>query len=144
MKIIINRGIEKLLTRILIYKNGNRYGVSVTDSITIDSNEGDTIVIKLKSLDITTVTIASFVCVSKNDIIFIYPSIPYKIWDAMNFIILPYSCMLLASLRLCVQSEIFGWGCTSLFGLTAISLICQKLSVYVPVIKKRMYIMNRL
>lgn len=144
MKIIINKGIEKQFSRTLIYKNGNQCGTACADMVTLDTNEGDTILIKLKSPDTTTATVASFVCGSKDDVLHVAPTTLHKTWNALNFILLPYSCMLLATLRLGITSETLEYVCTSMIALTALSLLCQKFSMHVPFLKKRMYAVSKL
>lgn len=144
MKVIINRGTDKLLSRILVYKNDNKYETHTTDILTLDAKEGDNILIKSKSLDFLSATIATFVCESKDDILYIYPTILSKIWNAVNYIILPYSCLFLESLRLVITSETFKWFCVFMIALTALSVVCQKLSMHILFLRKRMYVLSRI
>lgn len=83
MKIIVNRGLDNIFTRIRVFKNGHLMVVcpKERDYCELDAMDGDRIVVKLKY-----VTVASFVYREGQDVFYISPTRMSKIWSWLNFL----------------------------------------------------------
>ncbi len=140
MKIIINRGFDKLLTKIIVFKNEREVNAChfQNDYCALDAIEGDRIVVKLKFPDTSTVTIASFIYHRGNDIYYVYPTTLCKIWELLTYAVLPYTGLLLLALRAAINSEAYSWFCAAIIALTALSLVCLKTCVLLPSMRKRL------
>ena len=141
MKIIVNRGIGKTLTRILVFKNSE----SIMDCpikkdyCEFDAKEGDQIVIKLKSLDTFTLTIASFVYHEGKDTFYVGPTMVCKSWELANYRIFPYFCLLFLTFRVAIESDTYERFCASMIVLTALSLMCLQFCILIPFMQKRLF-----
>lgn len=74
MKIIVNRGFENMLARVVVFKNARPIIVCPIqkDFCEMDAKEGDRIEIKLKALGMISQTLASFTYQEGKDTIYIY------------------------------------------------------------------------
>ena len=81
MRIIVNRGIDNIFTRIRVFKNGQLMAAcpKERDYFELDAMDGDRMVVKLKY-----VTVASFVYREGQDVFYISPTRMSKIWSWLN------------------------------------------------------------
>mgnify|MGYP004443278663 FL=1 len=140
MKVIINRGFDRCTAKPIIFINGNKYVFTNTcDIIECDTKAGDIINVKLMSLDATTVSIGKFICSGELSICHIGPSVFCKIWELVNYKILPYFSIIFLVLKSAIHSTNYNWFCTSMVVLTALSLFCFKMCMLIPCIRKNFY-----
>lgn len=109
MKIIVNRGFNKIFSRIIILKNSQEIIVcsSIKDYYEIDAKKGDRIVVKLKAFSTFTSQIANFVCNDEYDTYYICPTIVLRGWELLNFKVLPYFSLLFLVLKISIMSELY-------------------------------------
>ena len=140
MKIIANRGFDKLLTRIIVLRNAEEttVGYFKNDCCELDAKDGDHIVVKLRYLDTSAVTIASFVYHTGNDVYYVCPTRMCRIWELLNYCILPYTCLLLLALEVAVECEAYAWFCVAMTVLMLVSLLGLKISMLIPSMRKRL------
>ena len=141
MKIIVNRGIDKLYTKIVILKNSKKIAVCpfIVDHCIFDTKEGDKIEVKLKLLDTSTITIASFVCNVVGETCYVSPSMMYKRWELVNFKVLPFFCTLFFLIQLISKSNVYEWCFTIMLVITVLSLICSQLCSIIPSTRNKIY-----
>ena len=120
MKIIVNRGLDNIFTRIRVFKNGHLMVVcpKERDYCELDAMDGDRIVVKLKY-----VTVASFVYREGQDVFYISPTRMSKIWSWLNFFIFPYLTLVLFVFKAMIVSDAYGLLCTGMLVLTVLSLM---------------------
>lgn len=138
MHIIINRGFENQLTRIIVFKN-QEIATSLSfkkDHYNIDANEGDQFSIQLRVLGLHDISIADFSYQPGLDIHYITESWRYKVWEFANYKMLPYLCLLLLGFRSVVESEQYDWICACAIVLTTLSLISFQLCLRCPITRK--------
>ena len=109
MRIIVNRGIDNIFTRIRVFKNGQLMAAcpKERDYFELDAMDGDRIVVKLKY-----VTVASFVYREGQDVFYISPTRMSKIWSWLNFFIFPYLTLVLFVFKAMIVSDAYGLLCT--------------------------------
>ena len=90
MKIIVNRGFENMLARVVVFKNARPIIVCPIqkDFCEMDAKEGDRIEIKLKALGMQ--TLASFTYQEGKDTVYIWPTLLCKRWEVASYRVLPY------------------------------------------------------
>jgi len=120
MRIIVNRGLDNIFTRIRVFKNGHLMVVcpKERDYCELDAMDGDRIVVKLKY-----VTVASFVYREGQDVFYISPTRMSKIWSWLNFFIFPYLTLVLFVFKAMIVSDAYGLLCTGMLVLTVLSLM---------------------
>lgn len=120
MKIIVNRGLDNIFTRIRVFKNGHLMVVcpKERDYCELDAMDGDRIEVKLKY-----VTVASFVYREGQDVFYISPTRMSKIWSWLNFFIFPYLTLVLFVFKAMIVSDAYGLLCTGMLVLTVLSLM---------------------
>lgn len=120
MKIIVNRGLDNIFTRIRVFKNGQLMAAcpKERDYFELDAMDGDRIVVKLKY-----VTVASFVYREGQDVFYISPTLMSKIWSWLNFFIFPYLTLVLFVFKAMIVSDAYGLLCTGMLVLTVLSLM---------------------
>lgn len=123
MKIIVSRDLDKIFTKIEVFKNEQKIMLSPIgkDYCVLDAKEGDQIVIRLKYL-MGMYTIASFVYHEGLDTFYVSTTKKYKIWMLVNCI-LAYLNIFLVGIKSAVNSEVYDWFCTVMVVLMALSLI---------------------
>lgn len=146
MKIIINRGFEKILTKIVVFKNGQEIIVcpAKKDYCELDAKEGDQIVIKLNSINTFVLTVASFTYHEGNDVFYISPTKAYKIWELLNFKIFPYLSLLFLAFTVVIESDMYKWFCIGMIVLTALSFICLQTCMMTSFMEKKWFKLNYL
>lgn len=97
MKIIVNRGFDKLFARIVIGKDAQKTISCPTqqDYYDLDTKKGEQIVVKLRYPSTFTYTIASIDADDDNQVYYICPTGLFKKWTALNYMLLPGICLLL-------------------------------------------------
>lgn len=140
MKIIVNKGFCNSFSRIIVSRNDNENivcpaGESVCE---FESTEGERISVKLRFIDTFSPTICTFIGRRECEIVFVETSGVYRVLDKVTYV-LPYACLFLLALRLSVTSEVFGWVCAIITAVTALLLICLKLSVYIAPVRRRIF-----
>ena len=125
MKIIVNRGFENMLARVVVFKNARPIIVCPIqkDFCEMDAKEGDRIEIKLKALGMISQTLASFTYQEDKDTIYIQPTLLCKRWEMANYRVLPYLSLLFLVLQSVTTSAACKWLCTGVLVLTALSLL---------------------
>ncbi|CCX67061.1 putative uncharacterized protein [Prevotella sp. CAG:1058] len=120
MKIIVNRGIDNIFTRIRVFKNGQLMAAcpKERDYFELDAMDGDRIVVKLKY-----VTVASFVYREGQDVFYISPTRMSKIWSWLNFFIFPYLTLVLFVINAMIVSDAYDFLCIGMLVLTVLSLM---------------------
>lgn len=141
MRIIINCGYNHSLSKIIILKNGQHATTySPNEGVyELDAKEGDSISIKLRSLDFFSPTIYTFRYNANHNILYLKPSNIYNIWDLYTCIILPYVCLFLLALKSIFTTEIYSYFCAGIITMTALSLICLKTIDYIPYIRRNIF-----
>ena len=123
MKIIINRGFCMNLSRIVVLRNSQKvvdYKID-NDICEFKAEKGDRIEVKLRNLDATLSSVASFVCHDGNATVSVSPTMLTRRWEMANYKILPYLSILLIVFRVVVKSEMFVWLGTAVLILTVVS-----------------------
>lgn len=120
MKIIVNRGLDNIFTRIRMFKNEHLMVVcpKERDYFELYAKDGDRIEVKLKY-----VTVASFVYREGQDVFYISPTRMSKIWSWLNFFIFPYLTLVLFVFKAMIVSDAYGLLCTGMLVLTVLSLM---------------------
>ncbi len=141
MKIIVIRGIGKIFTKIVVFKNGEQVAVCpMRDNYCeIDAKEGDKIVVGLKSIGNTGQVLASFVYHNGNDVLLICPTDLCRKWETANFMVLPVLCMLFFILAKAIESDACEWLFTGTFVLTVLSIICIQSCPFYPSLQNKMF-----
>ncbi len=142
MKIIVNRGFTNILSKIVVYKNSQKITeCSINeDCCDFDANDGDQVIVKLKYLDSSSSTIASFSVHSGYRTFYVGPTITWKILELVIFKTFPWLlCPLFFILKIAVRSDLSDWFFTSIVVLTVLSLISLELSMRVPCVMKKMF-----
>lgn len=141
MKIIVNRGFERFLTRVVVFKNAQEIVACPIkkDYCEFSAKEGDQIVIKLKSLGASALTVACFDYHEWKDTFYVGPTMLCKIWELFNFKILPYICLLLLAIGAAIESDTYSWFCAGMIVLTALSLIIFLACMLIHPMRKRLF-----
>lgn len=141
MKIIVNRGFDKIFTRILVFKNTQEIisYPSKRDHCEFETKEGDRIFVKLKYPSTFTFTIASIDCNGYNDTFYICPTRLFKKWALMNYMLLPGVCLLFYVLQKTNLSDLYNCFFAGLMVLWALSLVCMGFCKYIPFMRKKMF-----
>lgn len=123
MKIIVNRGFENMLARVVVFKNARPIIICPIqkDFCEMDAKEGDRIEIKLKALGMISQTLASFTYQEDKDTIYIQPTLLCKRWEVASYRVLPYFSLLLLVLQSVTTSAACKWLCAGFLVLTALS-----------------------
>lgn len=143
MKIIINKTINKLASKLVVIKNDrqveNFRKDKDDDFCELKCNEGDSIVIRLKSFCSLSAPVAKYICHDDNDIVYVGPTHICKIWEMVNFKILPYFTLFFVVLEFSFKSISYSWFCAVMVVLTALSLIVMQLGMHFPFMTNRLY-----
>lgn len=125
MKIIVNRGFENMLTRVVVFKNARPIIVCPIqkDFCEIDAKEGDRIEVKLIALGMISQRLVSFNFQEGKDTVYIRPTMLCKRWEMANYRVLPYLSLLLLVLQSVTTSAACKWLCAGVLVLTALSLL---------------------
>lgn len=140
MKIIVNRGFDKLFARIVIGKDAQKTISCPTqqDYYDLDTKKGEQIVVKLRYPSTFTYTIASIDTDDDNQVYYICPTGLFKKWTALNYMLLPGICLLLFILKIAVPGL-----CDHIFAgsmaLWALSLICMGFCQHFPLTRKNIF-----
>ena len=96
MKIIVNRGFENMLARVVVFKNARPIIICPIqkDFCEMDAKEGDRIEIKLKALGMISQTLVAFTYQEDKDTIYIQPTLLCKRWQAIAFYLILVCCLL--------------------------------------------------
>lgn len=139
MKIIVNRGFDKSLMKITIYKNGQEKAFipRMKDYCELGAKEGDKIDIKIRQGG--NFTIASFNCHNAYETLYISPTKPLRRWTEANYRIFPAFFLLFFVLKTGIKSDVLDLYGAATAVLWALSLICMGFSIYFPSIRKEMY-----
>ena len=139
MKIIVNRGFENMLARVVVFKNARPIIVCPIqkDFCEMDAKEGDRIEIKLKALGMQ--TLASFTYQEGKDTVYIWPTLLCKRWEVASYRVLPYFSLLFVVLQAVIKSVAYGWFCAGLLVLTALSLMCLEVCKSIPSMRSRLF-----
>lgn len=141
MQIIINRGINNALSKVIVFKNSTEVASCAykEDCIDLDVTQNDLIEIKLRLLDSSSLTISSFTYQAGFEGVYVGGSKVYRICELIAYSILPYLCMLFLVLRSSVTSEAYEWFCASFVVVTALTLVGLKVGMLFPALRKKMY-----
>ena len=125
MKIIVNRGFENILARVVVFKNARPIIVCPVqkDFCEIDAKEGDRIEVKLIALGMISQRLVSFNFQEGKDTVYIRPTMLCKRWEMANYRVLPYLSLLLLVLQSVTTSAACKWLCAGVLVLTALSLL---------------------
>jgi len=125
MKIIVNRGFENMLARVVVFKNARPIIVCPIqkDFCEIDAKEGDRIEVKLIALGMISQRLVSFNFQEGKDTVYIRPTMLCKRWEMANYRVLPYLSLLLLVLQSVTTSAACKWLCAGVLVLTALSLL---------------------
>ncbi len=125
MKIIVNRGFENMLARVVVFKNARPIIVCPVqkDFCEIDAKEGDRIEVKLIALGMISQRLVSFNFQEGKDTVYIRPTMLCKRWEMANYRVLPYLSLLLLVLQSVTTSAACKWLCAGVLVLTALSLL---------------------
>lgn len=136
MKLIVNRGFENLLSKVIVYKNGIAVGAIPvkSDHITFNAQAGDTIVVRVRSAFFCSWNLTSFVCQPEKDTYLLSPSMLCKVWEAMNYWVLPYLYLLLKILPL---PGGYQWIATGVIVLLAVSLVSSQVYKAIPTTRQK-------
>lgn len=139
MKIIVNRGFENMLARVVVFKNARPIIVCPIqkDFCEMDAKEGDHIEIKLKALGM--ISLASFTYQEGKDTIYIHPTLLCKRWEVASYRVLPYFSLLFVVLQAVIKSVAYGWFCAGILVLTALSLIGLEVCKSIPSMRSRLF-----
>jgi hypothetical protein len=139
MKIIVNRGFENMLARVVVFKNARPIIVCPIqkDFCEMDAKEGDRIEIKLKALGMQ--TLASFTYQEGKDTVYIWPTLLCKRWEVASYRVLPYFSLLFVVLQAVIKSVAYGWFCAGILVLTALSLMCLEVCKSIPSMRSRLF-----
>lgn len=147
MKIIVNRGFDKIITKIVISKNKKEIMICPIkqDYCTFDAKEGDQIVIKLRFLGGLTLPIASFNCHKTDNTFYISPTSLFKRWILVNYMIFPGIYLLLYVIqKAMIGLNLYNWFYTSIVAMWALSLICMGFCQYVKFMRQRMFKLEKI
>lgn len=141
MKVIINEGFERKNAKLLITKNGQEtYALPKgAYSWDVDTDEGDTLDVKLKCTDGSVLRLASFTCKSGNDICYIHPSAMYNAWMNVAYKYLPCLCIILYAIQPLIKSEGYKWVCTGMLVLTVLTFLALQISQLIPHEQKKLF-----
>ncbi len=136
MKIIVNRGVYNVFTRVRVLKNGQLIAVCPIgkDYCVLDAKGGDRIEIKLKYI-----TVASVVYHDGQDTLCVGHTKLHKIWEWLDFFVFPYSTLALFVFKDRAGSDAYDWLCTGMLVLTVLSLLVHQSCVLNPRLKDRMF-----
>lgn len=141
MKLIIDKGINNIFSRILIIRNGKEKTIFPTDcdycEFPIEKN--NILDISLKTRISGTIPLTSISYSQEKNIIYIRPSTLYKVWESVNFKWLPYLCIILLVLGISIDNSIYEWVCAVMIALTAISLMTMQFGQWIPSIRKKLF-----
>jgi hypothetical protein len=146
MKIIVNRGIDKILTKIVVLKNAQEIVVCPIkqDYCVLEVNEGDQIVIKLRFLDNSTLTVASFAYQEGKDIFYISPTLISRRIELAIFKILPCFCALFYVAKTALKSNTVEWIFTGSIVLTVFALLLHQICMLIPFIRKKLFTLEKI
>lgn len=141
MKIIVNRGFDKSFTRIAVFRNAQEVAVcsNQKDYCVFEAKGGDRIVVKLKFLNASALTIASWVLDKGDETFYVSPTRMYRKWELANYKILPYFSLLFLAFRPVVESDGYGWFCAGMVVLTALSLMVFLSCVLNSGVRKKLF-----
>ena len=130
-----------MLARLVVFKNGQKtIGCSINeDYCEFDAKENDHIDIKLKFLDTTTLTVASFVCQGESETVYISPTNICRNWELAIFRILPGLCCLALLLKIVTRADTYEWLFTGIIVLNVLALICFQFFAFIPFMRKRLF-----
>lgn len=141
MHIFINRGFEERLSRVIILKNHKKTATLnfTNEYYSLDANHGDYISVSYKNISNLTLRLADFYYTEDIKSIYIYPTALCKIWELLNYRILPYLCLILFAFKAVFESTFYIWGATIMIVITALSLITLQTLIYIPNTRKRLF-----
>lgn len=141
MKIIVNRGLNNIFTRIIVTNNTKEITSCPTskDYCEFDAKIGESFFVKLRNPNTSTFTIASIDCKGLNDTFYICPTRLFKNWILVNYMILPGICLLFYILQKATVSDFYDLFLAGSMALWALSLICIEFCQYVPFMRKKQF-----
>ena len=141
MKLIINKGLDNALSKISIIKNNKEEIVypQGQDYCELNLENDDKIVVSLRMMDSFKIKLISFSYPQEKNVLYIEPTNLCKVWELMNFKLLPYLCIMLLALKAAITSPSFGWLCAGMISLTALSLMTLQISKYLPSFRKNLF-----
>lgn len=140
MKIIVNRGFDKIFARIIICKDKQETISCPTqqDYCDLETKKGERVLVKLKYPGTFTYTIASIDADGDNHAYYVCPTALFKNWTVLNYMILPGICLLLFILKMTVSGS-----CDNFFAVSmavwALSLICMGFCQHFPFMRKKIF-----
>lgn len=130
MKIIINRGFNNILSRVLVFRNGQKInGWTRKDCFCeFDAKEEDQILVKIKNLDTTTATVASFIFHEGKDTFYISPNKMLNVWEFVSYKVFLCVCLIYIIYKVAmIESNVFDWVFAAMIFIMALSLVCLQL-----------------
>lgn len=146
MKLIVNKGIKHTLSQITILVNGKKQisNAAIRGYCEFHTEGKDCVNVYLRFMDGLNIQLSSFSVLEDNDVVYIQPSMIYTLWTSLNFMILPFLCILLLVLKPTIKFVGYEWVCAGIVVLTAISLITMQVMELIPSICKRLFKTTRI
>lgn len=141
MIIIVNRGFDKFLSKIVISKNSRETTTCpvTQDCCKIDTREGDQIAVKLKFYGCLALTIASAVCHDRNKTLYICPTTLFKAWTFVNYNVFMCLFLLFFILEKAISTNEFLVVQTALVVAWALSLMSMGFCHNCKTVRKKMF-----
>lgn len=141
MKIIVNRGFDKVITSIIVFKNSQKIVTCPMeqDSCEFDAKEGDQIVIKLGFSNFYKLTIATFTYSEVDNIFYIHPMTFFKRWILANYMMFPGLFLLFYVIQKMIESDLYNYAYAGFTVLWAFSIMSMGFFQYYPCIRKRIF-----
>lgn len=141
MKIIVNRGFDKVTTSIIIFKNSQKIVTCLMeqDFCEFDAKEGDQIVIKLGFSNFYKLTIATFTYSEVNNIFYIHPMTFFKRWILANYMMFPGLFLLFYVIQKMIESDLYNYAYAGFTVLWAFSIMSMGFFQYYPCTRKRIF-----
>lgn len=141
MKIIVNRGFDKIFARIII-SNDKQEIISLAakqDYCDLYTTKEERIFVKLRFLSTFTYTIALINSDGQDNVFYICPTNLFRIWIILNYMSLPGICLLFYVLKITTAADLYDIFFAGLMALWAVSLVCMGFCQYFALIRKKMF-----
>lgn len=142
MKIIVNRGFDKVTTSIIVFKNSQKIVTCPMeqDSCEFDTKEGDQIVIKLGFSIFYKLTIAAFTCSDVDNMFYIHPTAFFNKWILANYMMFPGLFLLFYVIQKMTESDLlYNYAYAGFTVLWAFSIMSMGFFQYYPCFHKRVF-----
>lgn len=146
MKIIVNRGFDKVMTSIIVFKNSQKIATCPMgqDSCDVDAKERDQIIIKLGFSIFYKLTIANFTCSDVDNIFYIHPTAFFNRWILTNYMLFPGLFLLFFVTQKMIESALFNYTYTGFTVLWAFSTMSMAFLQYYPYMRKKIFKVEKL